>query len=83
MRRWNGWGLENIEYPLPESALTCLERVHGKSVSITGDTLNQVLEQIPPARTPLNPLIISGSIETLSGPLDLPPPHADSKFLLM
>lgn len=57
MKRWNGWGDETIDYPLPQSAVPFLEAAVGRG-SPPGDALlAEVLAAIPPSRLSPHPLI--------------------------
>lgn len=50
MRRWNGWGDEEIHYHLPESALTYLEPRLGVPKSFPDAQLEDVLASVPDTR---------------------------------
>ncbi len=57
MRRWNGWGDDSVDYPLPEAGLPFLEKVAGPGVVTPDATLAEVLAQVPPSRLREHPLI--------------------------
>jgi alkyldihydroxyacetonephosphate synthase len=57
MRRWNGWGDENITYPLPPSAKHYLESKLGEGLSLPDASLGEVISKIPDSRLPDHPLI--------------------------
>lgn len=57
MRRWNGWGDENIHYPIPHSALEYLERSLGAKQSLQDVSLTSIVTRVPEAHLPPHPLI--------------------------
>lgn len=57
MRRWNGWGDDSIEYPLPEVAAKYLEERVGTAQPPSDAKLEQVLSQVPQVVLPDHPLI--------------------------
>jgi alkyldihydroxyacetonephosphate synthase len=57
MRRWNGWGDDSIEAPLPESASHYLKDFVGEGVQQPDASLDQVLASIPPSRIKDHPSI--------------------------
>lgn len=59
MRRWNGWGEEEIERPLGEGAKSLLEAVLGKGPELRDATLADVLGAVDrqKSRLPPHPLI--------------------------
>jgi alkyldihydroxyacetonephosphate synthase len=57
MRRWNGWGDDAINYPVPGSAAGFLERQIGKSQPPVDITLDQVLTMVPKAKKINHPLV--------------------------
>ena len=56
-RRWNGWGDEAVEIPLPESARSLLERLLGPGTTPRDATFEDALASVPPARLPSHPLV--------------------------
>lgn len=50
MRRWNGWGDDTHDYPLPESAAARLEAWVGAGQRPSDATLDDVLQTVPPSR---------------------------------
>jgi len=63
MKRWNGWGNVDTDYPVPPSALEYLTRVLG-SLSPKPDTAKEtILATVPESRLPTHPLVDT-SIET-------------------
>jgi len=52
MKRWNGWGDETVEYPLPGSAAKYLNSIVGSGAHIEDCTLDQALKTIPKSRLP-------------------------------
>src|SRR3990172_6600540 len=57
MKRWNGWGEEEISYPLPPSASIYLESILGTGLCFQDITKENVLVKIPPSRLRPHPLI--------------------------
>jgi len=57
MRRWNGWGDEAVEYPVPEAARLFLQAQLGLGRQGVGVTLAEALKSVPDARLPAHPLI--------------------------
>lgn len=57
MKRWNGWGDDSIEAPLPESACLYLKDFIGEGSQQADAGLDQVLASIPPARIGDHPSI--------------------------
>ncbi|HEY69873.1 MAG TPA: FAD-dependent oxidoreductase, partial [Anaerolineae bacterium] len=65
MRRWNGWGSESVDYPLPPSAADYLEGMVGSGSTIADADLDQVLKSVPASKLPAHPLIRVDPIERL------------------
>ena len=57
MQRWNGWGQETTDYPLPEPAREYLAGVIGSGSTAPDASLAQVLASVPKSRLPANPLL--------------------------
>ncbi|NOZ73321.1 MAG: FAD-binding oxidoreductase [Chloroflexi bacterium] len=57
MKRWNGWGNVNTDYPLPEAGLIFLQDRLGILQPQADVTLESILSTIPPSRLPSHPLI--------------------------
>jgi alkyldihydroxyacetonephosphate synthase len=57
MRRWNGWGEQDVDSPLPEGALAFLESRLGPALPPRDATLDQVLASVPASRLPAHPLV--------------------------
>ncbi len=57
MRRWNGWGEENIIYPLSERILAYLNHALGAGDITTDISFEAVVKTIPDSRCPDHPLI--------------------------
>lgn len=47
MRRWNGWGDENVEYPITQTAIEYLANKIGRGVIIPDAALEDVLRNVP------------------------------------
>ncbi|OGO29774.1 MAG: FAD-linked oxidase [Chloroflexi bacterium RBG_16_54_18] len=57
MRRWNGWGDDRIDYPLPETAVEYLaERIGSGDVSQDA-SLESILDDVPASQLPDHPLV--------------------------
>ena len=63
MRRWNGWGDDTIDYPLPASAERYLERLVGRGTPPRDATLAEVVAAAPPSRLPAHPLVSTDAVE--------------------
>ncbi len=63
MRRWNGWGDENIQYPLHTDALAYLERTLGPRQRLQDVPFSQIVQRVPASNLPAHPLIRSEAEE--------------------
>ncbi|HVL02170.1 MAG TPA: FAD-binding oxidoreductase, partial [Dongiaceae bacterium] len=59
MRRWNGWGDENTDFPLKPSARQFLQDLIGTGKRLSDATLADVIAKVPPSRLPPHPLIVT------------------------
>lgn len=60
MRRWNGWGDTNIDYPLPDAAVVYLAAAVGPGSHLADTSYEQTLAMVPPAKNlPPHPLIVT------------------------
>ena len=57
LKRWNGWGSNDIDYPVPASALAYLVEALGSSQPGPSASLETIVKRIPPSRLPDHPLI--------------------------
>lgn len=57
MRRWNGWGDENIYMDLPPNGLALLQELIGKGCLQPDCALENIMKNIPASRLPVHPLI--------------------------
>ncbi len=57
MRRWNGWGDDTIDYPLPENAAAFLAELVGPGTPRTDVPLAEVAASVPESRLPAHSLI--------------------------
>lgn len=57
MRRWNGWGNDSIDYPLPESALGYLTDILGPGNASEDARLETVLSSLPASILPDHELL--------------------------
>ncbi|MCG8347571.1 MAG: FAD-binding oxidoreductase [Chloroflexales bacterium] len=57
MKRWNGWGDDAIDYPLPEQAKRLLEQAVGAGSAPRDATLEELVATVPSSRLPAHPLI--------------------------
>lgn len=59
VRRWNGWGDETIQFPLPRGASRYLEEKAGKSSPLPEATLEAVVRQVLPSRLREHSLLVT------------------------
>lgn len=57
MKRWNGWGNVNTDYPVPVSALAYLANLFGLLDPQPDAAYETVLKSMPPSRLPALPLV--------------------------
>lgn len=57
MKRWNGWGSESVDYPLPDAAAAYLAELVGPGAPPQDATLADVVTAVPPTRLPHHPLV--------------------------
>ena len=57
MRRWNGWGDDSIDYPLPNAARAFLEALVGVGAPSPSVSLAEVVQKVPAVRLPAHPLV--------------------------
>ena len=50
MRRWNGWGDELIEFPVPETALQYLAAALGESQPYPDISMQEILRRLPESK---------------------------------
>ncbi len=50
MRRWNGWGDDQVEYPLPPEGAEFVEAAIGAGTAATDASLDSALATVPPSR---------------------------------
>lgn len=55
MKRWNGWGDDSLDHPLPPQLRTSLEEQIGPGHSGPDASIEEVLTSIPESRIPENP----------------------------
>lgn len=65
MRRWNGWGDEEVNYPLPESAAHYLAQLIGTGEKLADASLDSVIAGMPPSRLGRHPLLNMDPLERL------------------
>jgi alkyldihydroxyacetonephosphate synthase len=65
VRRWNGWGDEKTNYPLPDSAREYLIGRVGKGSIEPDITFEQALVAVTPTRLPAHPLVTTEQSERL------------------
>jgi len=65
MRRWNGWGDEKTDYPLPASALKYLQEQLGPGEIIPDIPLSQVIASVPQSDIPPHPSILTDPLDRL------------------
>ena len=57
MKRWNGWGNVDTDYPMPPSALEYLTKVLGPLDQIPDASKESLLGAIPESHLPVHPLV--------------------------
>ncbi len=65
MRRWNGWGEEATDYPLPGGARRFVEEAIGPLSPPRDAELEDVLAAVPGSRLPAHPLVETGALPRL------------------
>lgn len=65
MRRWNGWGDDTIDYPLPASAAQFLEKLVGPGIPPEDVSLENLASRVHSSRLPLHSLVKIEAIERL------------------
>jgi alkyldihydroxyacetonephosphate synthase len=65
MKRIQGWGNMETDYPVPEPAKKYLESVVGKPVAQKNISLEDLLKKVPSSRLPNHPLILTDPEERL------------------
>jgi len=65
MKRWNSWGDEAIDYPLPGSAKQYLADQMGEGAHLEDVSLERALAGVRPSRLPQHPFISTDSEERL------------------
>jgi alkyldihydroxyacetonephosphate synthase len=65
MKRWNGWGDAEIEYPLPDPAAVYLARLLGEGAAIADAPFERVAATVPPGRLPAHPLVTDDPVDRL------------------
>jgi len=65
MRRWNGWGDEAVDFPLPANARKFLIEKIGVGNPLLDAAFEEVLEKVPPSRLPSHPLVLKSPEERL------------------
>ena len=57
MRRWNGWGSDQVDFPLTSAAKAYLADIIGAPTPRPSASLEDILHRIPPGRLGTHPLI--------------------------
>jgi alkyldihydroxyacetonephosphate synthase len=65
MRRWNGWGDENVNFPLGEAGQSYLGSVLGPGTRPCDATLEETMHQVPSSRLPDHHLVRTEAVERL------------------
>ena len=65
MRRWNGWGDDSVEYPLPSAAGQFLETLVGTAAPPQDISRDQILKAVPRSRLPAHPLVTIDPLQRL------------------
>ncbi|NTV38079.1 MAG: FAD-binding oxidoreductase, partial [Anaerolineales bacterium] len=66
MKRWNGWGNIETDYPVPASARAYLVNLFGSLDPIPDADLETVLKSVPASRLPVHPLVDTSAQERLT-----------------
>lgn len=59
MRRWNGWGDEEVSSALPDNGKVFISERIGSGTPLPDATLAQVCATVPPSRLPLHPQVVT------------------------
>lgn len=65
MRRWNGWGDDQVEYVVPAGAADFLARLVGPGLILEDASLERVLVTVPAGRLPQHPLVDNSPLDRL------------------
>ena len=65
MRRWNGWGDDAVDFPLPANAHRFLTEKIGAGNRLPDGQFEEVLKKVPPCRLPDHPLVLKSPGERL------------------
>jgi alkyldihydroxyacetonephosphate synthase len=65
MRRWNGWGQDTTDYPLPEPAAEYLADLIGSGSTAPDATQEELLGNVPASRLAEGPLLSLGASDRL------------------
>lgn len=65
MKRWNGWGDDSVDYPLPDGALQFLVDHVGFARRPKDATLQEVVASVPASRLPEHASVVVGAQERL------------------
>ncbi|MDY6846060.1 MAG: FAD-binding oxidoreductase [Chloroflexota bacterium] len=66
MKRIQGWGNKETDYPVPEPAKRYLEEVVGKAATLRNQPVEDLLKKVPDAKLPPHPLIKTEPADRLS-----------------
>lgn len=65
MRRWNGWGEETVDFPLPKPAGAFLQDLLGPGVQVRDASLEEAVSRVPSSRLPGHLLVSTSPVERL------------------
>lgn len=65
MRRWNGWGDDAVQYPVPPEAMAFLAEKMGPGTPPRDVPLPEMLSRVPASRLPEHPLVSTDPEERL------------------
>jgi len=65
MRRWNGWGDNTIEYPLPEKGTQFLKEVVGAGTPSQDSHLDSIIASVPASRLASHPLVSDDPLDRI------------------
>lgn len=65
MKRWNGWGDDSVDYPLPDGALQFLVEHVGSARPPNDAGMQEVVSSVPASRLPQHAAVVVGAQERL------------------
>lgn len=65
MKRWNGWGDEAVDFPLPDPALRHLYTIIGEGNPVSDASFEEALGLLPAPRIAVHPLVSTDLVDRL------------------